>query len=156
MEIIMPSKRPETCEPTERLPKGTVVTDYLIEVYNSGDPERIARALWITALSMGWHEFTARVGTPRMFLVPAFMKGAAIPHETVALVMRRLGVVITPQVNLHPLKPKTKLDFTIAWSEVDQRYLCTCDQIADLQHADIDPVTALNGLLRQIRKRHSV
>ncbi|MDT7836274.1 hypothetical protein [Aquabacterium sp. OR-4] len=85
-----------------------------------------------------------------MFLVTAFMKGAAIPHETVALVMRRLGVVLTPHVNLHPLKPKTKLDFTIAWSEVDQCYLCTCDQIADLQQADIDPVTALNGLLLQI------
>jgi len=152
----MPSKRPETCEPTERLPQGTVVTDYLIEAYNTGDPARIARALWITALSMGWHDFTARVGTPRMFLVPAFMKGADIPFETVALVMRRLGVVLTPHVNLHPLKPNRKLSFNIAWSEVDQRYLSTCDQIADLQHADIDPVTALNGLLLQVRKRYSV
>lgn len=152
----MTRKRLEDSEPTERVPEGTSIIDYMTSEFNTRDPERIARSLWIVALSMGWDEFTARVGTPRMFLSSAFRKGEDIPFETVSRVMQRLGIVLTPHVNLQPLKPNRKLSFNIAWSEVDQRYLSTCDQIADLQHADIDPVSALNGLLLQIRKRYSV
>jgi DNA-binding phage protein len=152
----MTRKRPEFSEPTERVPEGMSIIDYVTSEFNTRDPERIARSLWIAALSMGWHEFTARVGTPRMFLTSAFRKGADIPFETVSRIMQRLGVVLTSHVNLPQLNPGTKPGFAVTWSETEQRYLATCDRVPDLQHADIDPVTALNGLLLQIRKRHSV
>lgn len=42
------------------------------------------------------------------------------------------------------------------WSETEKCCQATCDRVPDRQHTDIDPVTALSGLLLQIRKRYLV